>query len=124
MANQSSNKRPIAQSGNEVSNLLARAIKCHLAAYAYFESATYLSDSMVIGREPTAEDKAHYDAASDAESVALTAVCAFPAIRPVDLAAKGAHLLKFHGWQYASMTEEHFRVLLETMAAANGGRAA
>jgi hypothetical protein len=79
-----------------VSDLLRRAIKRHEAAYAFLDSACYLSDRGILGREPTAEEHSAYKNASDAEANALSDVCYFPAATVEDLAAKARHLRQYH----------------------------
>jgi hypothetical protein len=80
----------------QISDLLRRTIERHEAAYNYFSSAVYLSDSGILGREATVEEEAIYRAASDAESEALSDLCYFPARTAADVAAKARHLRKYH----------------------------
>lgn len=100
----------------EISDLLHRAIKRHEAAYAFFDSACYLSDMAILGREPTVDEKAEYDAASNSEETALSDVCYFPARTVEDLAAKARHLRKYHcdrrGYLEAWQVENLLRSML------------
>lgn len=88
--------RATAEAMPEISDLLDRTIKRHEAAYAFFDSACYLSDRGILGREPTADETAVYTAASDIEGTALSDVCYFPASTAEDLATKARHLRKYH----------------------------
>jgi hypothetical protein len=99
----------------EISDLLIRAIERHDAAYAYFNAAVYLSDDGILGREPLADEKAVYSAASDAESVALSDVCYFPARTATDMAAKARHLRKYHSFRYGYLEDWQVENLLRSM---------
>lgn len=109
---------PHAQTGNGVSDLLARAIKRHEAARAYHESSCYLVDSIVLGREPTDEEERLATTAMRAEDAALAAVCSFPATRPADIAAKFSHLINNHSWRNGYLTDDQVSLLLSSMVPA------
>jgi len=104
-----------AQSGNGVSDLLKRTIERHEAAMAYFASTVYLSDDVILGREPSARETVIYDQASDAESEALSDVCYFPARTPEDMAAKARHLRQYHGRRFGSLQNWQVENLLRSM---------
>jgi hypothetical protein len=99
----------------EVSDFLARAIDRHEAAYAYFNSTCFLEDSGALGREPTADEQAIANAASEIEDEALTVVSYFPARTAADLAAKARHLRKYHHYRYGHLEDHQVENLLRSM---------
>lgn len=107
--------RATARALPEISDLLRRLIERHDAAAAYFDSVCYLSDRGVLGREPTEDETAVYDAANTIEENTLSEACYFPARTPDELAAKARHLRKYHDSKRGNLQDWQVENLLRSM---------
>lgn len=107
--------RATAEAMPEIDDLLRRLIERHEAAYNYFSSTVYLSDSGIIGRDATEDEMAIYSAASDIEANALSEVCYFATRTPADTAAKARHLRKYHSRRYDYLQDWQVENLLRSM---------
>ena len=92
---------------------LINAVDAHKRAAAQFNENCYLSDSVALGREPTASEWRLYRRFCRAEEAALNAVAGWVTSNHVSAAYKAKHLLKY--MRRSALEERHITLLLKSM---------
>jgi hypothetical protein len=96
-----------------VSPEMSAAIEAHRKAYAAWLAVLDLSDSAVLGREPTKTETRRYDRADIREEKTLFALCTLPARNAAEHHAKAKHLLTLDRKRH--LAADHYTALLRSM---------